>query len=155
MIGFGEVVLTFLMARNLMGLLKHLSHVTHRRASMANRVKWISSLAVATAVSLVSFPSSAADRVDADVPSKTVKAWDLDLAKPEDVQTLYSRVQDAASDVCKAEAQRYRRSTRRQAPMGWTQQCTKEAVDATVADIASARLAALHVRLSNATAGLL
>jgi UrcA family protein len=115
---------------------------------MANRTKWISSLAVATAISLISFSSSAADLVDDDAPSKTVKAWDLDLAKTEDVQTLYARVQDAASDVCRSEAQRYRRSTRRPAPMGWVEQCTKVAVDGAVSDIANSRLAALHTRMS-------
>jgi UrcA family protein len=116
---------------------------------MANRTKWISSLAVATAISVISFSSSAADRIDGDAPSKTVKAWDLDLAKAEDVQTLYARVQDAASDVCKSEAQRYRRSTRRQGPMGWVEQCTAEAVDGAVRGVASTRLAALHTRMSS------
>jgi UrcA family protein len=115
---------------------------------MANRTKWISSLTVATAISLISFSSSAADLIDDDAPSKTVKAWDLDLAKPEDVQTLYARVQDAASDVCKEEAKRYHRSTRRRAPMGWVEQCTKTALDGAVSDIASPRLAALHSRMS-------
>jgi UrcA family protein len=115
---------------------------------MANRTKWISSLAVGTTISLISFSSSAADRIDDDAPSKTVKAWDLDLAKAEDVQTLYARVQDAASDVCKEEAQRYRRSTRRPAPMGWVEQCTKAALDGAVSDIASPRLAALHTQVS-------
>jgi UrcA family protein len=115
---------------------------------MANRTKWISSLAVVTAISLISLSSIAADRSDDDGPSKRVKAWDLDLTKAEDVQTLYARVQDAASDVCKSEAQRYRRSTRRKAPMGWVEQCTKEAVAGAVSDIASPRLAALHTRMS-------
>jgi UrcA family protein len=119
---------------------------------MANRTKWISSIAIATAISLISFSSSAVDLIDDDAPSKTVKAWDLDLGKAEDVQTLYARVRDAASDVCKAEAQRYRRSTRRPAPTGWVEQCTKAAVDGAVSDVASPRLAALHTRMS---AGLL
>jgi hypothetical protein len=108
---------------------------------MANRTKWISSLAVVTAISLISLSSIAADRSDDDGPSKRVKAWDLDLTKAEDVQ-------DAASDVCKSEAQRYRRSTRRKAPMGWVEQCTKAAVAGAVSDIASPRLAALHTRMS-------
>ena len=115
---------------------------------MANRTKWISSIAVATAMSLISFSSSAAGFTDDDAPSKTVKAWDLDLAKPEDVQTLYARVQEAANDVCKEEARRYRRKTRRQAPMGWIEQCAKKAVDGAVSDIANPRLAALHTRMS-------
>jgi UrcA family protein len=122
---------------------------------MANRIKWISSLAVATAVSLVSFPSSADERVDADAPSTTVKAWDLDLAKPEDVETLYARVRDAANDLCESEARSFYLSTRTRAPYGWLERCTKEAVDRTVAEIASPRLAALHTRASHGTAGLL
>lgn len=122
---------------------------------MANRIKWISSLAVATAVSLVSFPSIADERVDADAPSTTVKAWDLDLAKPEDVQTLYARVQDAASDLCKSEARDFYLSTRSRVPFDWVERCTKEAVDRAVADVASPRLAALHTRMSQGPAGLL
>jgi UrcA family protein len=114
---------------------------------MANR-KWISSLAVATAISLISFSSSAADRIDEGAPSKTVKAWDLDLTKAEDLETLYARVQDAANDVCRSEAQSYRRKTRRLAPMGWIEQCTKAAVAAAVSEVASPRLAALHTRKS-------
>jgi UrcA family protein len=137
------------MARNLIARWRVFAHVVNRRiTSMANRTKWISSLAVATAISLISFSSSAADRIDAVAPSKTVKAWDLDLTKAEDVQTLYARVQDAASDVCKSEAQRYRRSTRRPAPMGWVEQCTKAAIAGAVSDVASPRLAALHTRIS-------
>ena len=120
---------------------------------MANRIKWISSLAVATAVSLVSFPSSADDRVDA--PSTTVKAWDLDLAKPEDVETLYARVQEAASDLCESEARDFYLSTRSRVPFDWVERCTKEAVDRAVADVASPRLAALHTRMSQGPAGLL
>jgi UrcA family protein len=115
---------------------------------MAIRTKWISSLAVATAISLISFSSSAADRIDDGAFSKTVKAWDLDLTKAEDLETLYARVQDAASDVCKSEAQSYRRKTRRLAPMGWIEECTKTAVDGAVSDIASARLAVLHTQMS-------
>jgi UrcA family protein len=116
---------------------------------MAIRTKWISSLAIATAISLISFSSSAADLIDDEAPSKTVKAWDLDLTKAEDVETLYARVQEAASDVCKSEAHRYRRSTRRPAPMGWVEQCTKAAVAGAVSDVASPRLAALHTRMSS------
>jgi UrcA family protein len=119
---------------------------------MANRIKWISSLAVATAVSLVSFSSSAFDLIEDEAPSTSVKAWDLDLTKPEDVQTLYVRVQDAANDVCRDEAARYRRSTRRQAPIGWVERCRSDAVKSAVSD--NPRLAALHSQLSNATASL-
>jgi hypothetical protein len=64
-------------------------------------------------------------------------------------------VQEAASDVCKGEAKRYYRTTRRQAPLGWTAQCTKEAMDGAVSEIANPRLAALHTRASRETTGLL
>jgi len=113
---------------------------------MTTTLKWISSVAVATAVSLTSFSSSATDLAVHDAPTKTVKAWDLDLANPTDVQTLYRRLQDAASDVCRAEARRHWKSTRRREPMRWTEHCVTDAVDGAVRDIAHPRLAALHIR---------
>ena len=105
-------------------------------------LKWISSLALATAVSLVSFSSSAAEQVAGDAPTKTVKAWDLDLTKSADVQTLYTRVQGAAVDVCATEVQRLWRNTRARAPLGWRDRCVKDAVAGAVRDIGNPRLAA-------------
>lgn len=112
---------------------------------MNTSLKWIASLAVATAASLTSFSGSAASLAD-DMPAKTVKVWDLDLAKSADVQTLYERVQQAANDVCRDEAKRYRRGTRRPAPVGWREQCVNDAVDAAVGDAGNRRLATLHTR---------
>jgi len=104
-------------------------------------LKWISSLALATAVSLVSF-SSAAEGIDA-APTRTVKAWDLDLTSSADVQTLYQRLHAAAVDVCASEAQRHWRSTRERAPRSWHESCVKEAVTSAVRDVANPRLVAL------------
>jgi UrcA family protein len=103
---------------------------------------WIASL-TAAAVVLFALPSSAADG-ERDAVSKTVKMWDLDLAKSGDVQTLYSRVHAAADDVCRAEARRYRVGTRRMPPLGWTEQCVNDAVDAAVREVGNRRLATLH-----------
>ena len=106
-------------------------------------LKWISSLALAAAVSLVSFPSSAAESVDADAPTRTVKAWDLDLTSPADVQTLYQRLHAAAVDVCASEAQRHWRNTRARVPRSWHESCVKEAVTGAVREVANPRLVAL------------
>ena len=76
--------------------------------------------------------------------SKTVKMWDLDLAKSEDVQALYARVREAAGDVCRAEARRYRNGTRRPAPLGWRERCVADAVDAAVREVGERRLAILR-----------
>jgi UrcA family protein len=111
---------------------------------MLTSLKIISSLAAATAVALFSPPSNAADAVTEAGFSRTVKTWDLDLATSEDVQALYTRVRDAANDVCRAEARRYRSSTRRPPPIGWSERCVDDAVDAAVRDVGNRRLAALH-----------
>jgi len=110
---------------------------------MTTSLKWISSLAAATAVSLFSLPSGAAEPdVDAAL-SRSVKMWDLDLAKSDDVQVLYERVREAASDVCRDEARRHWSSTRRPVPHGWTERCVDDAVDAAVLEVGNRRLAAL------------
>jgi UrcA family protein len=108
--------------------------------------KWISSLAVATAISLVSFASGAAETADRQAPTRTVRAWDLDRTNPQDVQTLYERVQDAATQVCRHEAQNHWRVTRRSAPIGWTESCVTAAVDKAVRNTGDPVLAALHIR---------
>lgn len=104
---------------------------------------WIASLSAATAM-LFALPSSAAEGERAAALSQTVKMWDLDLAKSDDVQTLYSRVRAAADDVCRAETRRYRVGTRRMPPLGWSEQCVNDAVDAAVREVGNRRLATLH-----------
>jgi UrcA family protein len=107
-------------------------------------IKWISSLAVAAAVSLVSLPSSAADSA-ADGPTRTVRAWDLDLSRPQDVQTLYERVQNAANRLCQREAHDNWQATRRRPPVDWVENCVTTAVDKAVRDTGDPVLAALHI----------
>ncbi|HET7608330.1 MAG TPA: UrcA family protein, partial [Gammaproteobacteria bacterium] len=95
--------------------------------------KWISLLAATAAVSLFSLSANAAERIGgSDAFQRTVKTWDLNLAKSEDVQTLNARVRDAAHAVCLAEARRYWASTRRNAPIGWRERCVDDAVEAAV-----------------------
>jgi len=108
-------------------------------------IKWISSLAAATAVSVVSLPSGAAEPA-ADAPTTTVRAWDLDLTRPQDVQTLYQRMQSAANEICRQEARDHYQSTRRWPPSGWIESCVTTAVDAAVRDTGEPLLAALHIR---------
>ena len=111
---------------------------------MTTSLKLISSLAVAMAVSLVSFSSGAAELARADAPTRTVKAWDLDLTKAEDVRTLYRRLQNAATEVCDAETRQHRQITRAHAPQGWSQRCVQDAVDSAVRGVDNRRLAAVH-----------
>jgi UrcA family protein len=107
-------------------------------------IKWISSLAAAAAITLVSLPSVAAERDAA--PTTTVRAWDLDLKRPQDVQTLYDRVQSAANRICQKEAHDHYQSTRRRPPMGWMESCVTNAVDSAVRSTGEPVLAALHIR---------
>ncbi len=111
---------------------------------MTTSLKLISSFLVATAASLVSFSSDAAGVTNADGISRTVKMWDLDLAKSEDVQTLYERLREAANDVCRTEARRHLSNTRLPVPLGWTERCAADAVDAAVREVGNRRLVALH-----------
>lgn len=106
--------------------------------------KWTSAFAVATVASLFALPAVAAENGDEVGISRTVKLWDLDLAKSEDVQALYARVLDAAHEVCDAEARRYFNGTRRQAPLGWNQRCVSDAVDAAIRELGQRRLAVLR-----------
>jgi UrcA family protein len=113
-------------------------------------LKWISSLAVAAAVSLLSVSAGAAEPAEVAGLSRKVKMWDLDLAKSEDVQTLYDRLRTTATDVCREEARRYWLSTRRAVPIGWTERCANTAVEAAVRDVGNRGLAALHTSGSQA-----
>ena len=103
--------------------------------------KWVVSLAAAAAVSLLSLSANAAERVGDSALSKTVKTWDLDLAKSNDVQTLNARLRDAANDVCSAEARRHWSNTRRPVPPGWRERCVNDAVAAAVREVGNRRLA--------------
>ena len=103
--------------------------------------KWIAALAAVAGVSLVSISANAAERSDDSALSRTVKTWDLNLAKSADVQTLNARVRAAAHAVCAAEARRNYANTRRAAPLGWREQCVNDAVDAAVRDVGNRHLA--------------
>jgi len=105
--------------------------------------KWISALAATAAVSLFSLSSNAAELAHEAGRSKTVKLWDLDLTKPEDVQTFNARVRAAANDVCSSEAHRFWKTTRRPAPMGWHESCVNDATQAALRDVGNRRLAML------------
>jgi UrcA family protein len=103
--------------------------------------KWVFALAAAAAVSLFSLPSNAAKPAGNSALSRTVKTWDLDFAKTEDMQTFHARVRDAAHEVCVAEARRHWASTRRAVPMGWRDSCVNDAVAAAVREVGNRRLA--------------
>jgi UrcA family protein len=120
---------------------------------MKTALKWISCLTVASAVAFTTFSSSAAEPGDA-VRTRTVKAWDIDFANPEDVQTLYGRVREAARDVCRTEARSHWKATRIVPSRVWTQRCTDEAVAKTVRHIGNPLLATLHETTTRGTASL-
>jgi UrcA family protein len=103
--------------------------------------KWVFSLAAAAAVSLLAVSANAAERADGSALSRTVKTWDLDLAKSDDVQKLTARVRAAAHAVCSAEARRNWSNTRRAAPLGWRESCVNDAVEAAVREVGNRRLA--------------
>jgi UrcA family protein len=113
---------------------------------MTTATKWILSSAAAMAASLAFFSNSAAEPADGRAPTRLVKVWDLDLAKSQDITTLYQRVQVAATELCAAEARRHWKATRHRAPLGWTDQCVSDAVDGAVREVGNPLLAALHIR---------
>lgn len=114
---------------------------------MKSTRRWISFFAIAATISSVAVSTNASELIAVDGRTQTVKAWDLDLAKPADVQTLYGRVREAADDLCRAEAGRYYQSARHWVPAGWTERCVAGAVGKTVQQVNSPLLAALHVRM--------
>jgi UrcA family protein len=116
--------------------------------------KWIASITVATAMSVASFSSNAASVADDDAPTRTVKVWDLDLSKPADVQTLYQRVRSTAYEMCRAEVNRHRLTTRHRAPIGWAERCMTDAVDSAVRGAANPRLAEMHASAGRRVARL-
>jgi UrcA family protein len=107
---------------------------------------WILCLAAGAVASLVSL-SSGAQELAGDAPTRTVRAWDLDLTKPQDAQTLYTRVRDAATALCEAEVKDHYKETRRWPAAGWTERCVAQAVAAAVRDAGSPVLAAIHDRM--------
>jgi UrcA family protein len=109
---------------------------------MLNMRKWISCLTVATVVSLAAAGNAAAD----NTPTRSVRAWDLDLTKPGDVAKLYGRVRAAAATVCREETEQFYRTTRMRAPSGWQERCVQDAVDDAVRHVANPALAALHTQ---------
>jgi UrcA family protein len=113
---------------------------------MTNALKRISVLTVATTVSFAALASGATELGGDNPPTVTVRAWDLDLKEPGEVQTLYDRVHDAASRMCRDEAQRHWRTTRRRVDAGWEEACVTDAVDTAVRDFGDPLLAAMHIR---------
>jgi UrcA family protein len=111
---------------------------------MTTSTKLIYCFVAAAAAALVSFSSGAAELAGDTARSRSVKMWDLELAKAEDVRILYERVRVAANDVCRAEARRHWATTRRAVPFGWTERCVEDAVEAAVREVGNRRLAALH-----------
>src|SRR5262245_37767109 len=121
------------------------SYVQHEDVSMrssSKRISFVAVAALAAAASLTSLAAAAEPRF----PTRTVKAWDLDLDKHRDVQTLYERVRLAAADVCKHEAIDHWKSTRQAVPSGWRERCEANAVAAAVSTSGNRDLAALHAR---------
>jgi UrcA family protein len=109
---------------------------------MATLSKWISTVALATVVSVTSLAQAA----EHNARTMTVKAWDLDLTKAADVQTLYERLHAAANDVCRDESMHHWKTTRVQVRTSWRERCVSGALDTAVRDIANSSLAAVHTQ---------
>src|ERR1700756_2467731 len=72
-----------------------------RRSSMfAFQRVYLSAAALLLMPALFAQSATAATRVEAALPSETVRYHDLNLNSPEGVAGLYRRIQDAAADVC-------------------------------------------------------
>jgi len=72
-------------------------------------------------------------------PSVKVDAHDLDLRKPQDVATLYTRIEQRAARVCRDASAPW--DGRRQS---YLKQCTAGAIDAAVVQVNLESLTALH-----------
>jgi UrcA family protein len=89
-------------------------------------------LAVA-ALTLAATPHALADDV-ATVTTKRVSTAGMDLAAPKDARRLYRRLRDAAQDVCAYSS----------ATGVYSHECAKQALDASVAQLGSPAVDALH-----------
>jgi UrcA family protein len=76
-------------------------------------------------------------------PRTVVAVEDFDLSVPSDVQALYTRLQEAATAVCKF-AERNERRARQPLPFNWRQRCFDNAVDEAVRSMDRSELTALH-----------
>lgn len=74
------------------------------------------------------------------VPSITVSYRDLDISKPAGLETLYSRIQDAAKSVCYFDGQVPMELARGHA----VRTCYRAAIDNAVSQINRPQLTALH-----------
>lgn len=76
-------------------------------------------------------PSALAAAPADDLRREVVKFADLDLARPADVQVLYSRIRNAAREVCPGYG-----------PFGYDKSCAERATERAVNDVAAPLLAA-------------
>jgi len=82
--------------------------------------------------------------------SKAINASDLDMEKPEDVQTLYERIRTAARIVCRTETSNLWDVKR----VLHKQQCFEATVDNVVNGVAQPELTAVHRGEIERVAGL-
>ena len=94
-------------------------------------------MVLAVAMAVVSGPASFADPQD-DPPSVKVRYGDLDLAREDGVQTLYSRLRAAARRVCDVGV--YRQLVQQ----ALSRRCMDQALGTAVATLGNAQLSALH-----------
>ncbi len=84
------------------------------------------------------FASAAAASSD-EVATRTVKFGDLNLNRPEDVVTLYSRIKSAANQVCEPWDSRAVDTIVR------SRHCKERAIGQAVADVKSSQLLTFHM----------
>jgi UrcA family protein len=107
-----------------------------REASMKFSIRSISPLSaflfIALSASSLAAPTRATPARVGDVPTKTVRFADLDLATAAGAETLYGRIRTAARIVC------------REQPQSAVRECRARAVDDAVSRLGNSLLSSIH-----------
>ncbi len=94
-------------------------------------------MVLSVALAVIGSPATLADTA-ADPPASRVRYGDLDLAREDGIQTLYSRVRAAARRVCEVGV------SRDVVLQAQSRRCAENAVENAVARLGNPRVSALH-----------
>jgi UrcA family protein len=104
-------------------------------------------VAISLAAALTGYSVSAGAIASAvQVPTVTIRYDELDLAKPQGVEALYTRIEGAARRVCRADSSPHLRDMNRK-------DCHQDAVARAVKQIDLSTLTAVHRAKTNSTVG--
>jgi UrcA family protein len=105
------------------------------------------SVLLAAIIAVLGFAGLAhAGEPDTDVHSKAVSYSDLDLGRPADAAELYTRIGNAASEVCRSDLAAYAAAHAPIERLGIMRRCRAQAIDTAVVSVSNANLTALHTR---------